>query len=541
MRFERTGALALYPKALGQEFEIAVGVSGVERPDFDVVGPFAIVDVRDPLVHHKHWRWDSYEAIVERVSKAFSESGAEAVLMRVNSPGGDVDGCFDAARMLRHMADEAGKPLLAYGDGMIASAAYALACAADRIYVSATTNIGSIGIIEGLVSQTEADARAGLRYEIISSGARKSDGNPHVPISDEAVANLQGQVDTLAELFFALVEELRGFPADKARGLQARMLLGTQAVPEGLADEVVTWSALAHGPLPKVAQRGAGDRMSAKAMNLRQHMAWAAEHGDDEEKELAKKMTKAIEEGDGDGNEPPEKKKDEKSEGKKAKAEGEGEGKKASAESEGEGEGKKASADSESEGEGEGEGEGKRGKKAKKGEGEGEGRRMESEGEGEGKKAAARAPDVFAMAPELQELKAERAAEKESIARKALYAKRPDFDAKMIAYLDELPVTKVKEAVETFPRIGGKALAPAAAQFAMGTRGKGHTGNPDDISEAPAEIADHIARKMGVTPKSKGVVFEGRTLELGHMSHEEAQAFLKKHDAAANADGTEGK
>lgn len=508
MKFHPGGMLALAKKAWGEEYEvrIAIGAEGAPPP-FALSGGLAVVDVKGPLKNHRHPCWDSYEAIVERVGAALAEGQAERVVMRIDSPGGDVDGCFDAARALRAMAKKAGKPLEAYADGMAASAAYALACAATgRILVSSTSTVGSIGIIEGMRSQVAADRAMGQDFVLVASGEHKADGNPHVPITDKAVANLQAQVDSMADLFFDLVEELRGFPAEKARALEARMLFGEQAVGAGLADAVITWSSLAHA-VPS-AHSGAGADMAAKAMNLRQHMAWAAEHGDDEEKETAKKCLALFEEGEDDDEE---KKEPEKKEGK-------AEGKKAEAEPK-EKEEKEAKAEAEPEK--------KEAKKAEAGE--------EKEEKAEGKKAAA----MSGMAARLQALEAAHQEREDAIKRAAMMATRPDLAPEVVAWLDAEPLETVARALKTLPK--GKALASprqaAAASQAMGTRGAGHIGDPADVSFAPDDVSGFIARKMGVEVAGPGIKNTGKALELGFMTPEQARDFLTKRASANSAAG----
>lgn len=530
MHFRPSGMLALAKKAWGEEYEVAIVIGDMAAPPpYAKAGDLGVVDVHGPLVNHRHPCWDSYEAILERVDAAFDDSEVKRVCMRINSPGGDVDGCFDAARALARMSKEHGKELIAYADGMCASAAYALACAADSIQLSSTSTVGSIGIIEGLRDQTVADRAQGQNFVIVASGEHKADGNPHVAITEKAVANLKAQVDGMADLFFELVEELRGFPAEKARALQARMLFGEQAVGAGLADEVTTWSALTHEPVP-VAQNGIGENtMSAKALNLRQHMAWAAEHGDDEEKEMAKRCLSALEEGEGDEGASPEKKKDEKKEGKKASAESEGEGKKAA--KAGEEPDKKEEKEAKAKAESEGESKKDAAEEPKKEEKEAKAKKAEDESEGK------KASSAQALAARVQALEAENYAREQGIKRAALMATRLDLAPEVVAWLDTEPIGVVERAIKTLPK--GKARAavtgPAAASQAMGTRAAGHTGDPADASHVPDDESGFIARKMGLEVPGKGIVNTGKSLEMGFMSPEQAREFLEKRMKAAGA------
>jgi ClpP class serine protease len=90
----------------------------------------------------------------------------------------------------------------------------------------------------------------GVTFRVLSSGERKVDGNPHVPLSDEAVAAAQARVDQLAGLFFDLVEELRGMSAEDVRGLDGGIAIGREAVAQRLADVEVTSLSQLIGMIP---------------------------------------------------------------------------------------------------------------------------------------------------------------------------------------------------------------------------------------------------------------------------------------------------
>ena len=140
-------------------------------------------------------------------------------------------------------AQNNGVRVISYVDELTASAAYALACVAEEIYLPPSGIAGSVGVISTMCDQTQADEMAGLRYVTITSGARKADGHVHVAISDEAIAAEEVRVGELAEQFFALVEKARGIDA---RPLQANIYLAADAVSAGLADGVFGWHELTH-------------------------------------------------------------------------------------------------------------------------------------------------------------------------------------------------------------------------------------------------------------------------------------------------------
>lgn len=478
--FVRDGMLALAPQAFMLDLMMLEPLV-YERP-FTVEGRAAVVEIRGTLTHHaENSCLDSYDAIRERMRAAL-HSDTACVIMRIDSLGGDVAGCFDLATWIRREATEHGKRLLAYTDGTAASAAYAIACVADEIGVGLTGFVGSVGIINAILDQTALDAAQGLRYGFATSGARKADGNPHTPITDEAMASLQEQVNELAGVFFAHVAAHRPSltPAILA-GLEARLFFGASAVAQRLADRVCSWGEMVSLAADPNVPTKAATTMPKYLEEARKMAAKMVEDGDDGDREMAKKMMALF------GDDEPEKKEE-------AKAEGEEPEKKPEAKAEAEDE-KKPEAKA----------------KAAYGEGEKDSEKM---------KAAAAAASTLDFIRELHELKAERAAEKAQAERAQLLATRPDFDAKTRAWLDGASLETVRKAVETIPRL---TVNPAAASQAMGTRG---SYSPEAGSDSDAL---HIAKYMGGLSPKVGVQasgFAGRHLEFNPMTPAEARARL---------------
>ena len=287
-RYDRRGLLAVVASAWGTEFDSTPAPAIVEPQ-----GPIAVVSIRGPMTHHSDWRCDSYDAIKARVEEACATQ-AKIVALDIDSPGGDVAGCFECGREIGKMVAGAGKRLVAYAKGMVTSGAYVLACAAESLHVSAETLVGSIGVISATWDQSEADKMMGVKVTLITSGARKADGNPHEPLSDEARAAIQANVDAFAGIFWSVVAERRGLSVDKVRAFEAAMLVGAQAVEAGLADGVATWSEF----LALVASGGEAGAVPTKtkeeAVDYDEmvNALRALAEGDDEEK--AKKAKAAL-------------------------------------------------------------------------------------------------------------------------------------------------------------------------------------------------------------------------------------------------------
>ena len=184
----------------------------------------------------------SYAEIGARLEAALGDPLVAGIVLDIDSPGGETGGCFELARRVREAA--AVKPVWAVANDAAFSAAYAIGCAADRLFVTETGGVGSIGVIALHVDQSVKDAQDGYRYTAITAGARKNDYSPHEPLADAARAALQAEVDRLHALFVAHVAAMRGLPEDAVRATEAALFFGPQAVETGLADGVATLPAV---------------------------------------------------------------------------------------------------------------------------------------------------------------------------------------------------------------------------------------------------------------------------------------------------------
>jgi signal peptide peptidase SppA len=180
----------------------------------------------------------SYADIGARLEAALGDPLVAGIVLDIDSPGGETGGCFELARRVREAVGL--KPVWAVANDAAFSAAYAIGCAAQRLFVTETGGVGSIGVIALHVDQSVKDAQDGLRYTAITAGAHKNDYSPHEPLADAARAALQAEVDRLHALFVAHVAAMRGLPEDAVRATEAALFFGPRAVEAGLADGVAT-------------------------------------------------------------------------------------------------------------------------------------------------------------------------------------------------------------------------------------------------------------------------------------------------------------
>lgn len=241
--------LALAPRALdamlaAASLPLAPPMAAASRHLVSETG-IAIVPVVGPLVSRGDWLSElfgaaSYGDVGDAIAAAFADPAARAVLLEVDSPGGEVGGLFDLVERIGAFRRDAGKPLWAVASEAALSAGYAIASAADRLYVTRTGEVGSVGVVAVHVDESAADAMAGLKWTLIHAGARKTDGNPHEPLSPGALAGIQADVNALHAEFVALIAGNRGLGAEAVRASEAAIFRGRAAVAAGFADALGT-------------------------------------------------------------------------------------------------------------------------------------------------------------------------------------------------------------------------------------------------------------------------------------------------------------
>lgn len=229
--------LAISPEALALTFAVPATV-GNSR-----VGAFEVVDISGPLTSKSEGLWDSYESIKGRIQAACL-SDATTVVLRVNSPGGEVHDCFQTARDIRSMCAASGKQLVSYIDGQGCSAAYAIASAAPTVVAAETSVVGSIGVITERQDVSEMLAAQGIKVSYVTSGSKKAYGAPEIPESDAERMDSQRTINNLAAMFFTLVEQHRGIPSTQVAMLEAGTFIGQEAVNARLVDSIGTFESL---------------------------------------------------------------------------------------------------------------------------------------------------------------------------------------------------------------------------------------------------------------------------------------------------------
>jgi len=174
------------------------------------------------------------------VNSARRDKAVDGVMLHIDSPGGTVAGAFDLADDLRRLAAE--KPLYAHISDLGASAAYLQASQAGYVSANRTASVGSIGVMVVLEDRSRASEAAGIEVRVVKSGASKGEIVDGLPITDEAIAGIQEEVDAIAEHLNVAVARGRRMPIAAVRKLaDGKTHLAAKAKEFGLIDAVQSY------------------------------------------------------------------------------------------------------------------------------------------------------------------------------------------------------------------------------------------------------------------------------------------------------------
>lgn len=183
----------------------------------------------------------STELFARDVNSALNDPAVQSIILLVDSPGGAVGGTMAAASAV--MAARGVKPIAAYSDGMMASAAYWVGSAADRVYVSSGVDqVGSIGVVANHVDISQREQALGIKTTEIVAGKFKRIASQHGPLTESGQQSIQDQVDYIYSLFVGGVSDQRGVSVEKVLADMAdgRVFIGQQAIDAGLVDGIAS-------------------------------------------------------------------------------------------------------------------------------------------------------------------------------------------------------------------------------------------------------------------------------------------------------------
>ena len=166
--------------------------------------------------------------IADAVDAFAASPEVNSIALQISSPGGTVTGVEELANKVRNLK----KPTMAYTDSEMASAAYWIASAADRVVASPSATVGSIGVYIAIPDYSAAAEMAGIKMVVIKSGKFKGAGIEGTSLNADQIENLQASVDTIHTEFKDAVNMKRKLV--KAEAMEGQTFSGKQAAAQGL-------------------------------------------------------------------------------------------------------------------------------------------------------------------------------------------------------------------------------------------------------------------------------------------------------------------
>jgi protease-4 len=181
----------------------------------------------------------SAEVLVGALKTAFEDSGAEAVVLRINSPGGSPVQAGIVNDEIRRLKALHKKKVYAVVEEMCASGAYYIAVAADEIYTDKASIVGSIGVLMDGFGFPALMDKLGVERRLVTAGENKVLEDPFLPVKPKHRAYTQALLDQIHQQFIKVVKEGRGtrlkITSETFSGLYWN---GEEAVRLGLADKI---------------------------------------------------------------------------------------------------------------------------------------------------------------------------------------------------------------------------------------------------------------------------------------------------------------
>jgi protease-4 len=196
----------------------------------------ALIEVRGEIASDTE---ASAELLVGALKNAFEDDGAQAIVLRINSPGGSPVQAGIINDEIRRLKAKHQKKVYAVVEETCASGAYYIAVAADEIYADKASIVGSIGVLMDGFGFTGTMEKLGVERRLMTAGENKGIGDPFSPVSEKQRAYTQAMLDQIHQQFIGVVKEGRGkrlkIGPDTFSGL---FWNGQQALEMGLVDHL---------------------------------------------------------------------------------------------------------------------------------------------------------------------------------------------------------------------------------------------------------------------------------------------------------------
>ena len=196
----------------------------------------ALIDLRGEIAADTD---NSAEALTGALRSAFEDAGAQAVVLRINSPGGSPVQSGIVNDEIHRLKALHGKKVYAVVEEICASGAYYIAVAADEIFVDKASLVGSIGVLIEGFGFTGLMDRLGIERRLLTAGVNKGMLDPFSPQNDSHVAHAKSMIDQIHRQFIDVVKAGRGDRLHESPETFSGLYWnGEEAVRMGLADRL---------------------------------------------------------------------------------------------------------------------------------------------------------------------------------------------------------------------------------------------------------------------------------------------------------------
>ena len=187
----------------------------------------------------------TYSRLRAQIEILLNSEEVTQIGIEFNSPGGDVNGLFEACEYISKAKEV--KPIHAHVTGLCCSAAYALAASCTDISATATSEIGSVGVFAHAYDDTEYLKKQGILSRIFRS--RNAENKNKSAFSEEGAADIQEKIDFYEDCFYTVLSE--GRKMDRADCLElfghGSVFLAVDAMERNMIDSVAAYSEWING------------------------------------------------------------------------------------------------------------------------------------------------------------------------------------------------------------------------------------------------------------------------------------------------------
>ena len=152
----------------------------------------------------------SFSNMKPYIDSAFSQKNLEAVILKINCPGGSPVQCELISTYIKNRMEATKTPVIAFVEEMAASGGYWIACSGSKIYAARSSIVGSIGVIMQSMGFDKVLEKVGIEPRIFTSGANKAIMNPMNPVTAEDKEIMQELLGDLHRQFIDYVKRSRG-------------------------------------------------------------------------------------------------------------------------------------------------------------------------------------------------------------------------------------------------------------------------------------------------------------------------------------------